>query len=146
MLPSHPSEVWDVRQKRIWEKSDTAFSSNPRLDKGAVDQRKAGRGEGAGGQYGGVSSAASGNSLQLSTSQEMVCVCPRRTNCPSLVFAISLYGSPSNLYTHCRASYIFIQDIVRCTQLIWVATVLSEGLELLCQLGGGGVEYTSWVR
>ena len=102
-----------------------------------MDQRKAGRGEGAGGQYGGVSSAASGNSLQLSTSQEMVCVCPRRTNCPSLVFAISLYGSPSNLYTHCRASYIFIQDIVRCTQLIWVATVLSEALELLHQLAGG---------
>ena len=37
----------DVRQKRIWEKSDAAFSTNPRLDEGAIDYRKAGRGEGA---------------------------------------------------------------------------------------------------
>ena len=31
--------IWglDVRQKSIWEKSDAAFSTNPRLDKGAGD-------------------------------------------------------------------------------------------------------------
>ena len=34
---------------------------------------------------------------------------------------------PLNLYTHYRARSVFIQDIARCTQLIWVATVLSEG-------------------
>ena len=56
-------------------KSDAPFSTNFRLDKGAVDWRKAGRGEGTGGQYRGVSSAAPGSSVQLSKSQEDLSVC-----------------------------------------------------------------------
>lgn len=79
----------------------------------------------AGGQYGGVSqcSLAEFSAAEHKPRE----VCPRGSTAPYLYLPHPLHRVPLNLYTHYRARSVFIHDIARCTQLIWVATVLSEG-------------------
>ena len=108
--------IWGlhVRQKRIWVKSDAPFSTNFRLDKGAVDWRKAGRGDRAVGIWRCLSSSLTefcateqepGNGLCVSQEDQL-----------PLTHLHRIFGQAlSHLYAHCRTGWVYIQDIVRGT-------------------------------
>ena len=73
------------------------------------------------------------------TEQEpkMDCVCPRRTNCPSLISTESLDGSHYTCTLTVEQGE-FISKTLKRHLFIRVASLLSKGLELSHQLGGVG--------